>query len=204
MHLEGFQVASAKSGDQLVTDLTIMEDRSDWSGVFSTYSHRSNWCWIPVWPIIAKLVRCSISWQVLHALVQGGVCICLEGDCTCWRDVLLCRLSLFLLWVCSFVVSLFCLSCVEPLPLPKGTETFLLQVILFSPLIDFRSLVWVFYSIPFFFLFLLWQWLCVLSMHSSMGRMRTCVWPRTGGWSLLSDEWLTTWCGLTLGLVLHV
>jgi hypothetical protein len=48
MHLEGFQVASAKSGDQLVTDLTIMEDRSDWSGVFSTYSHRSNWCWIPV------------------------------------------------------------------------------------------------------------------------------------------------------------
>jgi hypothetical protein len=26
--------------------------------------------------------------------------------------------------------SLFCLGCVEPLPLPKGTETLLLQVIL--------------------------------------------------------------------------
>jgi hypothetical protein len=32
--------------------------------------------------------------------------------------------------VCSFVVSLFCLSCVEPLPLPKGTKTFLFQAIL--------------------------------------------------------------------------
>jgi hypothetical protein len=42
---------------------------------------------------------------------------------------------------------------------------------------------------------------CVLSMHSSRGRLRTRSVPVVGGWPLLSDEWLTTGVGLTLGLV---
>jgi hypothetical protein len=41
----------------------------------------------------------------------------------------------------------------------------------------------------------------VLSMHSSRGRLRTRSIPVVDGWSLLSDEWLTTGVGLTLGLV---
>jgi hypothetical protein len=55
-------------------------------------------------------------------------------------------------------MSLFCLGCVESLPLPKGTEIFLFQVILlfafvsvFYPLFEFFSLF-----VPFLFHFLLW------------------------------------------------
>jgi hypothetical protein len=42
---------------------------------------------------------------------------------------------------------------------------------------------------------------CVLSMHSSRGRLRTKSIPVVDGWPLLSDEWLTTGVGLTLGSV---
>jgi hypothetical protein len=46
--------------------------------------------------------------------------------------------------------------------------------------------------------------LCVLSMHSSRGKLRTGAskdrWMVAPG----CDEWLTTWCGLTRGRVLQV
>jgi hypothetical protein len=46
--------------------------------------------------------------------------------------------------------------------------------------------------------------LCVLPMHSWKGRLRTRAsedrWMVAPG----CDEWLTTWCGLTLGRVLQV
>jgi hypothetical protein len=42
---------------------------------------------------------------------------------------------------------------------------------------------------------------CVLSMHSSRGRLRTRSVPVVDGWPLLSDEWLTAGVGLTLGSV---
>jgi hypothetical protein len=58
-----------------------------------------------------------------------------------------------------------------------------------------------------FFSFSLFLWigyLCVLSMHSSRGRLRAGAsedrWLVAPG----CDEWLTTWCGLTLGRVLQV
>jgi hypothetical protein len=56
----------------------------------------------------------------------------------------------------------------------------------------------------FFFSFFWIGYLCVLSMHLSRGRLRTRAskdwWMITPG----CDEWLTTWCGLTLGRVLKV
>jgi hypothetical protein len=42
---------------------------------------------------------------------------------------------------------------------------------------------------------------CVLSMHSSRGRLRTRSVPVVDGWPLLSDELLTMGVGLTLGSV---
>jgi hypothetical protein len=36
-------------------------------------------------------------------------------------------------WFVPFARAQFCLGCVEPLPLPKGSETCLLQVILLFP-----------------------------------------------------------------------
>jgi hypothetical protein len=64
--------------------------------------------------------------------------------------------------------------------------------------------VWVFLLFLFFFSFIWIGYLCVLSMHSSSGRLRTGAsedrWMVAPG----CDEWLTTWCGLTLGRVLQV
>jgi hypothetical protein len=57
-------------------------------------------------------------------------------------------------WFVLFSRAWFCLGCVEPLPLPKGFETCLLQVILLFTFLGFRSLVGVsFYSFLLFFLF---------------------------------------------------
>jgi hypothetical protein len=87
-------------------------------------------------------------------------------------------------WFVLFARAWFCLGCVELLPLPRGSETCLLQVIFFFAFLGFRSLVGVsFYSFLFFFLFSDYQ-MCVLSMHSSRGRLRTMCGSRTGGWSL--------------------
>jgi hypothetical protein len=46
--------------------------------------------------------------------------------------------------------------------------------------------------------------LCVLSMHSSSGRLR--IRSSEDRWMVAPgcDEWLTMWCGLTLGWVLQV
>jgi hypothetical protein len=60
--------------------------------------------------------------------------------------------------------------------LPKGTETFLFEVILFFAL--FRlSIACLSSFVCFFFLFLLYCQMCVLSMHSSRGRLRTYLVP---------------------------
>jgi hypothetical protein len=74
----------------------------------------------------------------------------------------------------------------------------------------FLAFVWLlitclsFSSFLFFFSFLWIGYLCVLSMHQSRGRLRTGAsedrWMVAPG----CDEWLTTWCGLTLDLVLRV
>jgi hypothetical protein len=91
---------------------------------------------------------------------------------------------LFALVVCAIWLSMVCLGCVESLPLPKGFETCLLQVILFFSFLGFRSLVGVSFFIRFFFPFLFDYQMCLLSMHSSRGRLRTMCGSRTGGWSL--------------------
>jgi hypothetical protein len=124
--------------------------------------------WEPAWPVCA---------QVWH-LFRGSLHMCRGSSCMLW-------------WFVLFAWAWFCLGCVEPLPLPKGSETCLLQVILFFAFLGFRSLVGVsFYLFLFFFLFSDFQ-ICVLSMHSSRGRLRTMCGSRTGGWSLPSvmSDW---------------
>jgi hypothetical protein len=61
-----------------------------------------------------------------------------------------------------------------------------------------------FFRFLFFFSFLWIGYLCVLSMHSSRGRLRTRA--SVDRWMVapVCDEWLTTWCGLTLGRVLQM
>jgi hypothetical protein len=104
----------------------------------------------------------------------------------------------------SAIFGAFYLGCGESLPLPWGTEILLTQVIFSWLLFGFWSLVWVFRSFLFFFSFLWIGYMCVLSIHSSRGRLRTGA---SEDWWMVApgcDECLTTWCGLTLGRVLQV
>jgi hypothetical protein len=60
-------------------------------------------------------------------------------------------------------------------PCLKGSRFFLSQVIFSWLLFGFWSLAWVLLSFLLFFTFLWIGYLCVLSMHSSRGRLRTRV-----------------------------
>jgi hypothetical protein len=56
-------------------------------------------------------------------------------------------------WFVIFVGAWRCLGCVEPLPLPKGSETCFLQVILLFAFLGFGSLVGVSFHLFLFFSF---------------------------------------------------
>jgi hypothetical protein len=77
---------------------------------------------------------------------SGGACVCAGGD--------LCGCSSFVSVVCSLCLSLvFCLGCVEPLSLPKGSETCLLQVILLFAFVWLSIACWSFFLFVSFFFF---------------------------------------------------
>jgi hypothetical protein len=119
---------------------------------------------------------CFLQGVGMHS--SRGSCIGSEGACMCAGGAL-CSFRALVWWFALFVWALFCLGCVESLPL----------LVFFKwscslPFFGFRSLVEVFFIrfISFSFLFCYYLW--VLSMHSSRGRLRTICGSRTGGWSL--------------------
>jgi hypothetical protein len=57
------------------------------------------------------------GWCLVLAHVQGEYAMCRESSCMLW-------------WFMLFALACFLLGCVESWPLPKGTESFLFQVIL--------------------------------------------------------------------------
>jgi hypothetical protein len=62
----------------------------------------------------------------------------------------------FELWleVCALCLRIVCFRCVEPLPLPKGSETYLLQVIFLFAFVWLSIACWSFFLfISFLFLF---------------------------------------------------
>jgi hypothetical protein len=86
--------------------------------------------------------------------------------------------------LCSLFELGFCLGCVELLPLPKGTETCLLQVILFfSFSLAFGRLL-KFILVVSFFSFSLWlPNVCVVNALIK-GEIEDLCGSRTSGWSL--------------------
>jgi hypothetical protein len=136
------------------------------------------------------------------------------------RSLHSCIRELFSVWI---LVVLFCRWCLALLPhleeskiledsisvmssrrpCLRGPRLFSLKwsflgfCLAFDPLFEF-------FSRFFFFSFLWIGYWCVLSMHSSRGRLRTGAsedrWMVAPGY----DEWLTPWCGLSLGRVLQV
>jgi hypothetical protein len=99
--------------------------------------------------------------------------------------------SCVLWWFVLFSWACFLFGCVEPLPLPKGTESFHFQVILLFAFVWFLIACSSFFGRFFSFSFLSGYQMCVLSMHSSRGRLRTMCGLRTSGWSLPSvmSDW---------------
>jgi hypothetical protein len=123
---------------------------------------------------------------------------CSRGVCICPGWALVCFEFCFG-GLCSFVVSVFCLGCVEPLPLPKGTETFLFQVILLFAFVWLSIACSSFFVRFFSFTFSLWlSNVCCQCTHQ--GGDWGPMWFEER-WMVPSwcDEWLTTLCGLTLG-----
>jgi hypothetical protein len=133
--------------------------------------------WEPAWPV------CAQSWHMF----RGSLHMCRGSSCLLW-------------WFLLFAWAWFCLGCVEPLPLPKGSETCLLQVILFLPFSAFDRLLTFlfirFFSVSFS---LCLPNVCVVNALIK-GGIEDHVWFEDR-WMVASwcDEWLTTLCGLILG-----
>jgi hypothetical protein len=85
--------------------------------------------------------------------LSRGSCIGSGGTCMCAGGAL-CDFSSFGLVVCALCLSIVCLGCVESLPLPKGSETCLLQMILLFAFVWLSIACWSFFlfvSFPFLF-----------------------------------------------------
>jgi hypothetical protein len=90
---------------------------------------------------------------VLHCRIgSGGVCFGSGGSCICAGGALF-GVRAFVRWFALFVWARFCLGCVEPLPLPKGSETCLLQVILLFAFFWLSIACWGFFYLFLFFFF---------------------------------------------------
>jgi hypothetical protein len=145
-----------------------------------------------------------IKGRKIYAFAQGELCIhAFRSTLFTWNLVVLfwrwCRALLPHLEV-SAILEHFISVMSSHFPCLRGLRFLSLK----WSCLGFWSLVWVFESFLFFFSFLWIGYLCVLSMHSSRGRLRTGTsedrWMVSPGY----DEWLKTWCGLTLGRVLQV
>jgi hypothetical protein len=85
------------------------------------------------------------------------------------RGGALCGFSSFGLVVCAFHLSIVCLGCVEPLPLPKGSETCLLQVIFPFAIVWLSIACWsLLLFVSFLFLFS-WVTICLCCQCTHQG-----------------------------------
>jgi hypothetical protein len=99
-----------------------------------------------------------------------------------------------------FAWAWFCLGCVELLPLPKGSETCSSSsdLALCLPL-SFDCLLEFLFIHFFSFYFLSGYYMCVLSMHSSKGRLRTMCGSRAVDgrflmwWVIDNVVWTDSW-----------
>jgi hypothetical protein len=123
------------------------------TGLNQFWWNQSDRFWEPAWPV------CAQSWH----LFRGSLHMCRGSSCFLW-------------WFVFFAWAWFCLGCVEPLPLPKGSKTCLLEVILIFAFLGFRSLVWNFFLfVSFLFLFSLFtKCVCCQCTHQG-GDWGPCV-----------------------------
>jgi hypothetical protein len=164
----------------LRTGLTGGVDRSDRSEL--------SWC------------SCSVSSSGLHAFVQGS-CIASGGACMCARGAL-CGFRALDRWFVLFAWAWFCLDVSSRCPCLRGPSFVFFKWSCYLPFFGFRSLVGVSFSCFFSFPFLLITKTCVLSMHSSRGRLRPGVvrGPVDGrfldSWVIDNVMWTDSWLSI--------
>ena len=76
-----------------------------------------------------------------------------QGELACVQGELFVVFELWIVGLCSLLEHCFCLGCVEPLPLSKGSETCLLQVILLFAFLAFDRLLEFLLVVSFLFPF---------------------------------------------------
>jgi hypothetical protein len=92
-------------------------------------------CWAPVRPVLLTGLTGQSKAEAATLFAKRFACIRLGGFALVNGELASVHGKLFVvfhLWfgdLCSLLEHGFCLRCVEPLPLPKGSETCLLQVI---------------------------------------------------------------------------
>jgi hypothetical protein len=132
-------------------------------------------CCTPVWPVVLTgltdqgWVAAAALFQVVFCMHSSRGCICSRGACMCAGG------ALCVAW------ALFCLGCVEPLPLPKGSETCLLQVILLFAFVWLSIACWSFFLLISFFLFSLVT-LCGYCQCTHQGEIEDHAW--------FEDRWM--------------
>jgi hypothetical protein len=104
--------------------------------------------------------RCELKllqlpcFQLVCMHSSRGSCIGSGGSLHVCRGELFVVFRALIRWFALFVLGLLCLGCVEPLPLPKGSETCLLQVILLFAFVWLSIAYWSFFLfVSFLFLF---------------------------------------------------
>jgi hypothetical protein len=73
-----------------------------------------------------------------------------QGELACVQGELFVVFRVLIRWFALFAGALLCLGCVEPLPLPKVSETCLLQVILLFAFVWLSIACWSFLFVRFF------------------------------------------------------
>jgi hypothetical protein len=196
--LEGSQVVSSHFWALLCTGLTGRGHRSNRSECWSCahVGHRSDRWWWPVWPVWAKVVAAVLFSSGLHAFVRRR-CIS-SGELAFVQGGLFVVFRALFRWFALFAWALFCLGCVQPLPLPKGSKTCLLQVILLFAFVCLSIACWSFFLLVYFFSLMLLLCGCCQCTHQG-GDWGPCVVRGLVDGCSWCDEWLTMLCGLILG-----
>jgi hypothetical protein len=195
----GFELFLSSSNFQMVINLTGALHRSDCcsSQVLGDLAHRSDRCGWPVWPFQSKAEAATLFCKVVcihwfrgSCIGSGGVAL-VQGELACVQGELFVVFELWIIGLCYLLEHGFVSDVSSRCPCLRGSRLVFFKWSCFLPFFGFRSLVGVSFSRFFSFLFLLITKTCVLSMHSSRGRLRAMCGSRTGGWSLPSvmNDW---------------
>jgi hypothetical protein len=132
---------------------------------------------------------CDRFW--LLSCTSPGECALVKGELHMCRGSSFVSSALVALVVCSMLELVLDSVVSSRCPCLRGPSLSSFKWSCSLPLFGFRSLVRVSSVVSFLFPFLFDYQMCVLSIHSSRGRLRTMCGSRTGGWSLpgVMSDW---------------